>query len=154
MSAYACYVVVVCPGGGVAQSVRHLHCARWRSNYPDALQHPICASPISGSPQESASPLHPSPPPPQESPAGISHASHKPPQPTGTARSGAWHRARYLRRYLNALRRARSGDTINVMLGDERIDFIAWVDQYINQLDPLHDKLRQPDMAPDPPTTA
>ena len=52
--------------------------------------------------------------------------------------AGAWHRARYLRRYVNALRRASNGQTIDVMLGEERINFIAWADQYINQLDPLH----------------
>ena len=64
--------------------------------------------------------------------------------------AGAWHRARYLRRYINALRRASNGQTIDVMLGDKQIDFVAWAEQYLNQLDPLHDEPRHPDMSPDP----
>jgi hypothetical protein len=36
------------------------------------------------------------------------------------------------------------------MLADEPIDFIAWAEKYLNQLDPLHNEPRHADMAPEP----
>ena len=52
--------------------------------------------------------------------------------------AGAWHRARYLRRYLRALRRAP---------GSTPPSFLDWAEHYINQLDPLHATPRDPDCA-------
>lgn len=52
--------------------------------------------------------------------------------------AGAWHRARYLRRYLRALRRAP---------GSTPPSFLDWAEHYIDQLDPLHPTPRDPDCA-------
>jgi len=60
--------------------------------------------------------------------------------------AGAWHRAQYLRRYLRATRRTAGADTITATLQEESIDFLAWAERYINQLDPLHPTPRDPDL--------
>jgi hypothetical protein len=51
--------------------------------------------------------------------------------------AGAWHRARYLRRYLRAARRSLTGEALSVRYLGTIIDFLAWADRYVEQLDPL-----------------
>jgi hypothetical protein len=51
--------------------------------------------------------------------------------------AGAWHRARYLRRYVQAARRQLEQATLKVRFRDQIIDFLAWAERYIDQLDPL-----------------
>lgn len=61
--------------------------------------------------------------------------------------AGAWHRARYLRRYIHAARRALAAETITgapnarasirVRFLKETVDFLDWAEVYVNQLDPL-----------------
>jgi hypothetical protein len=60
--------------------------------------------------------------------------------------AGAWHRAQYLRRYLRAARRTTGTTTITANLQGESIDFLAWAEHYIDQLDPLHPESRDPDL--------
>jgi len=59
--------------------------------------------------------------------------------------SGAWHRARYLRRYLRAARRRLGGEALSVRYLDSLIDYLAWADRYVEQLDPLSDVPRVED---------
>ena len=61
--------------------------------------------------------------------------------------AGAWHRARYLRRYIRAARRAAAGGTFTVDVQGEKTDYLAWAEHYVNQLDPLHPEQRNPDFA-------
>jgi hypothetical protein len=63
------------------------------------------------------------------------------------AQAGAWHRAQYLRRYLRAARRALDSRTLTADLQGQPIDFLAWAEHYVNQLDPLHPERRDPDFA-------
>jgi hypothetical protein len=56
--------------------------------------------------------------------------------------AGAWHRARYLRRYIGAARRRLDGEVIAVRYLKSMIDFLAWADRYVEQLDPLIDAPR------------
>lgn len=65
--------------------------------------------------------------------------------------TGAWHRAQYLRCYLRAARRTTGNGTIEVSLQGRNIDFLAWADHYINQLDPLHAEPHDPNLIPDRP---
>ena len=58
--------------------------------------------------------------------------------------AGAWSRAQALRRYLRAARRALGEETFKVDLQAQRIDFLAWAEHYVNQLDPLHPEPRDP----------
>jgi hypothetical protein len=51
--------------------------------------------------------------------------------------AGAWHRARYLRRYVRTLRRRLAAQMIPVRYLETSIDFLAWADRYVEQLDPL-----------------
>jgi hypothetical protein len=51
--------------------------------------------------------------------------------------AGAWHRARYLRRYIRAARRRLTGEALSVRYLGTIIDFLAWADRYVEQLDPL-----------------
>jgi len=59
--------------------------------------------------------------------------------------AGAWHRARYLRRYIRAARRRLAGEVIPVRYLESMIDFLAWADRYVEQLDPLSDTPRSED---------
>lgn len=59
--------------------------------------------------------------------------------------AGAWHRARYLRRYLRAARRRLASENISVRYLETSIDFLAWADRYVEQLDPLSDAPRSED---------
>jgi hypothetical protein len=52
--------------------------------------------------------------------------------------AGAWHRARYLRRYVQAARQHLAGQTLRVNFEEGVIDFLSWAEAYVNQLDPLH----------------
>jgi hypothetical protein len=52
--------------------------------------------------------------------------------------AGAWHRARYLRRYVQAARQHLAGQSLRVKFQEEAIDFLDWAQTYLNQLDPLH----------------
>lgn len=61
------------------------------------------------------------------------------------AQAGAWHRAQYLRRYLRAARRAGDSQPAATDVSPTSIDFLAWAEQYVNQLDPLHPEHRDPD---------
>jgi hypothetical protein len=51
--------------------------------------------------------------------------------------AGAWHRARYLRRYVTALRRRLRDQNLCVSFRKETVNFLDWAESYINQLDPL-----------------
>jgi hypothetical protein len=64
--------------------------------------------------------------------------------------AGAWLRATQLRRYLRAFRRAAGTKTITAKLREDTVDFLAWADSFVNQLDPLHTAPREPDMKPEP----
>lgn len=52
--------------------------------------------------------------------------------------AGAWHRARYLRRYIVAARRTLGAATIRVRFQKEQIDYLAWAERYVDELDPLN----------------
>jgi hypothetical protein len=56
--------------------------------------------------------------------------------------AGAWHRARYLRRYIQAARRHLDGQSLRAKFREEVIDFLDWAERYVNQLDPLHSDMR------------
>ena len=60
------------------------------------------------------------------------------------AQAGAWHRARYLRAYLRAARRALDSRTLTVDLLGTPTDFLSWAERYVNQLDPLQPEARDP----------
>lgn len=62
--------------------------------------------------------------------------------------AGAWHRARFLRAYLRAARRALPEGVTIGFLGN-RIDFLQWAEQYVNGLDPLHAQPRTETMLPE-----
>lgn len=63
------------------------------------------------------------------------------------SQAGAWARAQFLRRYLRAARRSLGERTITADLQGQSIDFLAWAECYVNQLDPLHAEPRNPDCA-------
>jgi hypothetical protein len=52
--------------------------------------------------------------------------------------AGAWHRARYLRRYLAVARKSLGAQPLPANFRNEAVDFIEWAERYVNQLDPLH----------------
>jgi hypothetical protein len=52
--------------------------------------------------------------------------------------AGAWHRARYLRRYVRAARKQLGEQSLRATFRTEVIDFLDWANEYVNQLDPLH----------------
>ncbi|MEQ1802611.1 MAG: hypothetical protein ABL989_11865 [Gammaproteobacteria bacterium] len=60
--------------------------------------------------------------------------------------AGAWFRARLLHRYVRAARRALGQTHIEAQRGDEPVDFFAWAEGYVNQLDPLHPAARNTDL--------
>ena len=51
--------------------------------------------------------------------------------------AGAWYRARILRSYLRALRRATGAQAIPAQLDGSSVDFLSWAEHYLDQLDPL-----------------
>ena len=56
--------------------------------------------------------------------------------------AGAWHRARYLRRYVQAARKRLGSEALPVSFRKATIDFLTWADGYVNQLDPLEPAAR------------
>jgi hypothetical protein len=60
--------------------------------------------------------------------------------------AGAWQRARLLRRYLRAAKRAVGSDGYWVKTNDREVEFLSWAEHYLNQLDPLHAEARDPDL--------
>jgi hypothetical protein len=50
--------------------------------------------------------------------------------------AGAWHRARYLRRYIRAIRQRVAG-SIEASYLNTSLDYLAWAERYVDQLDPL-----------------
>ncbi len=68
------------------------------------------------------------------------------------AQAGAWLRARFLKSYLRALRRALEKDGTEGLVAErqeETIDFLAWAQHYIDQLDPLCATPHDPDFEAD-----
>jgi len=63
--------------------------------------------------------------------------------------AGAWHRAQFLRRYIRAARRALGADSITLELHGQPTDFLAWAEQYIDQLDPLSAADHDSDLTPE-----
>jgi hypothetical protein len=64
------------------------------------------------------------------------------------AQAGAWLRARFLRSYLRALRRALDRDGTKSLVAkrqEETVDFLAWAQCYVDQLDPLCTTAHDPD---------
>jgi hypothetical protein len=51
--------------------------------------------------------------------------------------AGAWHRARYLRRYVREARRTLGSQVLQAKFRDETVDFLKWAEAYVDQLDPL-----------------
>lgn len=68
------------------------------------------------------------------------------------AQAGAWFRARMLRSYLRALKRELNGRRLEANLQDRKVDFINWVEHYIEQLDPLSPRPHDEDLMDDRPT--
>jgi hypothetical protein len=64
--------------------------------------------------------------------------------------AGAWYRARFLRRYVHAARRAVGGNRIEAKFRDQSIDFLDWAAAYVDQFDPLSETARSPDQLPEP----
>ena len=62
---------------------------------------------------------------------------------------GAWVRARLLRLYVRTLRKAIGEEKLEAKLRGARIDFIAWAERYVDQLDPLSRTPHDPDLEPD-----
>lgn len=56
--------------------------------------------------------------------------------------AGAWHRARHLRRYIRAARKALGANTIRARFRDQHIDYLDWAEAYVDQLDPLTSRPR------------
>ena len=63
--------------------------------------------------------------------------------------AGVWFRTQLLRRYLRALRRTNGEGRIQGILGEEKVDFLLWAEQYVDQLDPLSATPRNPDQQRD-----
>jgi hypothetical protein len=59
--------------------------------------------------------------------------------------AGAWLRARFLRRYVLAARRALAGERIEVKLQNQSVDFLDWATAYVDQLDSLSPTPSNPD---------
>jgi hypothetical protein len=62
--------------------------------------------------------------------------------------AGAWHRARYLRRYLRAARRTTGSQPVIIELQNQPADFLDWAEHYVDQLDPLMSISHDPDLTP------
>jgi hypothetical protein len=68
------------------------------------------------------------------------------------AQAGAWFRARVLRSYLRALRRKLDGRQLEASLLDRNVDFVTWIEHYIDQLDPLTTTPHDADLEDERPT--
>jgi hypothetical protein len=70
------------------------------------------------------------------------------------SQAGAWMRARFLRSYLRALRRAVNASGVRGLVAkrqEETVDFLAWAQHYVAQLDPLCTAPHDPDLEADRP---
>lgn len=67
------------------------------------------------------------------------------------AQAGAWFRARLLRSYLRALKRQLDGEPLQANLLDRKVNFIRWIEHYIEQLDPLSAVPHDEDLMDDRP---
>ena len=70
------------------------------------------------------------------------------------AQAGAWLRARFLRSYLRALRRALDKSGVEGLVAkrqEETVDFLAWAQHYVDQLDPLCATPHDPDFESERP---
>lgn len=56
--------------------------------------------------------------------------------------AGAWHRARYLRRYIREARRRLGRVALRARFRDQTVDFLDWAEAYVDQLDPLQERRR------------
>jgi hypothetical protein len=65
--------------------------------------------------------------------------------------AGAWEYARRLRRYVRAARRAVGTRQFLWPPGEPPIDFIAWAERYVEELDPLQPVALHPDRTPERP---
>jgi hypothetical protein len=65
------------------------------------------------------------------------------------SQAGAWLRARTLRSYLRALRRAMADQRLEAKRGDDTVDFLEWAEHYVDQLDPLSSTPHDEDLMPD-----
>ena len=61
---------------------------------------------------------------------------------------GAWYRARLLRTYIRAAKRATGPRPVQVKLQQQSVDFLEWASSYADQLDPLSPVPRNPDQTP------
>jgi hypothetical protein len=61
---------------------------------------------------------------------------------------GAWYRARLLRSYIRAAKRATGSRPVKAMLQQQSLDFLDWASSYADQLDPLSPVPRNPDQTP------
>jgi hypothetical protein len=64
--------------------------------------------------------------------------------------AGAWHRAQFLRRYIQAARRSLGHQLIERPFLNQPIDFLEWAENYVDQLDPLTAIQHNPDQWPEP----
>lgn len=60
--------------------------------------------------------------------------------------AGAWSRAQLLRRYVRAARQTLGTTIVTSHVNGENVDFLTWAEHYVNQLDPLHQEPRDPDL--------
>ena len=65
--------------------------------------------------------------------------------------AGAWSRAQLFRRYLRAAKR-RWHRRRPRQSRDRKVEFLAWAEHYVNQLDPLQPEPRDPDLMHETPT--
>jgi hypothetical protein len=61
---------------------------------------------------------------------------------------GAWYRARLLRSYIRAAKRATGPRPVQAKLQQQSLDFLEWASRYADQLDPLSPVPRNPDQTP------
>jgi hypothetical protein len=81
---------------------------------------------------------------------GIEERMREEPRVPTAAELTAWYRARFLRRYVRAARRALGRNQIEPKFRDQSVDFLEWAAAYIDQLDPLSATARNPDQLPEP----
>jgi len=61
---------------------------------------------------------------------------------------GAWYRARLLRSYIRAAKRATGPRPVQAKLQQQSLDFLEWASRYADRLDPLSPVPRNPDRTP------
>jgi hypothetical protein len=58
------------------------------------------------------------------------------------ADAGAWHRARYLRRYIHPARKMLGAQSLAADFRGKTIDYLDWAERYVDHIDPLTAVLR------------